>query len=44
MLVGVDGDESKSKALDFFAQINVKWIVPLGIPVGTLKGLVRIES
>jgi hypothetical protein len=43
MFVGVDGEESARNALDFFAQVNVKWLTALAIPEGTIKGIVRIE-
>jgi hypothetical protein len=43
LLVGLAGQESAAKALDFFAQVNVKWLDRLGLPPGTVKGLVRIE-
>ena len=29
---------------EFFAQVNVKWCLPLGIPEGTTKGLLRIVT
>ncbi len=42
MLVGVDGEESAAKVIDFFCQVNPKWHGPLAIPTGVTKGLVRI--
>lgn len=44
MLVGVEGEESAAKAIDFFGQVNVKWLEPLGIPTGMTKGLVKVAS
>lgn len=31
-----------SRWIEFFSQVNVKWCKPLGIPLGTEKGLVRV--
>jgi hypothetical protein len=42
MLVGVAGQPSEAEAIRFFSELNVKWIVPLGIPAGTQKGLIRV--
>ena len=44
MLIGIEGEESSAKAVEFFAKVNVKWLQILGIPEETTKGLVRIES
>lgn len=43
ILVGFDGQTSATVTLDFFRQVNVKWLEPLKIPAGTTKGLVRVE-
>jgi hypothetical protein len=43
LLIGLEGQESAKVAIDFFAQVNVKWIPKFGIPTGTTKGLLRIE-
>jgi hypothetical protein len=42
MLVGVAGQPSEAEAIRFFSELNVKWLVPLGIPAGTRKGLIRV--
>ena len=42
LLIGVVGQPSAEQAVAFFAQVNVKWLDPLGLPPDTLKGLVRV--
>jgi hypothetical protein len=42
MLVGGEGEQSATGVVEFFAQVNVKWLESLAIPAGTLKGLVRV--
>jgi hypothetical protein len=44
ILVGVEGEESAKKAIDFFSQVNVKWLEPLAIPAGLTKGLVKVAQ
>jgi hypothetical protein len=43
MLLGIEGQPTAIEALAFFSKVNVKWYEPLGIPVGTLKGLIKVQ-
>jgi len=42
MLLGIEGQPTAQEAIDFFSKVNVKWYGPLGIPIGTLKGLIKV--
>jgi len=43
MLLGIQGQPTADEALGFFSKVNVKWHEPLGIPAGTLKGLIKVQ-